>query len=103
KLTEEIAAERGIAIDMEGFEQEMEKQRTRSRGGTHIEKEIFKSGHDPLDELPQIAPPTEFLGYTQTAADARIVALFKDGERVAFARPGDEVLIVLDRTPFYAE
>ncbi len=99
RLTEEIAQEHGFALDMLGFEQAMEEQRTRSRaaGG---EKEVFlTSGGTALTLDAQ----TRFLGYSQTNAEATIVALLSAGEQVAFARAGETVTVILDQTPFYAE
>jgi len=99
KLTEEIAQEHGFALDMAGFEAAMEEQRVRSRaaGG---EKEVFvTSGGTPLT----LDAPTLFLGYSQTGAESRIVALLSGGEQVSFARAGDSVTLALDQTPFYAE
>ncbi len=99
KLTEEIAQEHGFTLDMAGFEQAMEEQRTRSRaaGG---EKEVFvTSGGSPLT----LDAPTLFLGYGQTSAESKIVALLSGGEQVSFARAGETVTIALEQTPFYAE
>ncbi len=100
RLTEELAAERGIAVDMEGFAREMEEQRRRSREAVEG-REVFTalSWEAVLAGLP----PTDFLGYTQTEAEATVLALLHGGESVQFARAGDEITVVLDRTPFYAE
>ena len=99
RLTEEIAQEHGFTLDMAGFEAAMEEQRERSRaaGG---DKEVFvTSGGAPLT----LDEPTQFLGYHQMTAGSQVVALLSGGEQVSFARAGDTVTIVLDRTPFYAE
>jgi alanyl-tRNA synthetase len=99
RLTEEIAQEHGFALDMAGFEAAMEEQRLRSRaaGG---EKEVFvTSGGTPLT----LDAPTLFLGYTQTEAQSKIVALLRGGEQVSFARAGETITIALEQTPFYAE
>ncbi|MFQ5341885.1 MAG: alanine--tRNA ligase [Anaerolineae bacterium] len=98
-LTKNVAEEYGMTIDRAGYEQEMEAHRERSRveGQFQVsdEQEIYRRL-----ELPQ----TEFLGYETTqVSDARVVALVRDGERVERATEGQEVQVVLDRTPFYAE
>jgi alanyl-tRNA synthetase len=103
KLTQEIAAERGIPIDMEGFEAAMERQRKKSREGSGIDTEVFNRGADDLSQLQRTLSATEFLGYRATVAEARILGLLVNGASVETARAGDEVTVVLDRTPFYAE
>ena len=127
KLTDEIAAERGFAIDMVGFEREMEKQRKKSQEGSNIKGNLFAGGDDALSELQRSLPPTEFLAYGSSAAEAEILGLLLHGEfveaaedsdgaagtqtvqkrsvrkAVEIARAGDEVTVVLKGTPFYAE
>ncbi|HZT44001.1 MAG TPA: alanine--tRNA ligase [Chthonomonadaceae bacterium] len=101
-LTRDIAAERGVNVDTAGFEQAMADQRERSRQASGMGKEVFTVG--AVGSALTILPPTEFLGYGQVTAEATILAIY-DRERrsLEFARPGEEVEIVLDRTPFYAE
>jgi alanyl-tRNA synthetase len=103
KLTEEIAAERGFAIDMAGFEQAMERQRGKSKEGSKMETELFSRGESALAEMQRSLPPTEFLAYGSAVAEARILGLLVNGQAVESARAGDEVTVALDRTPFYAE
>ncbi|MCF7875482.1 alanine--tRNA ligase [Candidatus Bipolaricaulota bacterium] len=91
---EELAEEEDLAIDMEGFEQEMEQQRKRSRSEQEDRGEL----HEVVD-----VPETEFLGYEKDRAEARVIALIKDGEKINRLEEGDEGILVLDRTPFYAE
>ncbi len=95
-LTADIARERGLSVDREGFEQAMTGQRTRSRRASRFEA----LAHD----LPSLSEETEFLGYECLEADGEIVALF-DGEANPVERlsAGDTGIVVLDRTPFYAE
>ncbi|HLJ57989.1 MAG TPA: alanine--tRNA ligase, partial [Chthonomonadaceae bacterium] len=102
-LTEEIAAERGFAIDMEGFERAMERQRDKSKEGSKIAADVFAGTDTALADLQRTLPPTQFLAYGHTVAEANILGLIVDGESVETARAGDEVTIVLNRTPFYAE
>ncbi|MDP2744191.1 MAG: alanine--tRNA ligase [Dehalococcoidia bacterium] len=97
ELTEEIAREQGLAVDREGFEVEMARQRERARAAHK-----FKVG-SISDYAGEALPATEFTGYEELSTQARIVSLRTDGNTVEEAREGQEVEIVLDRTPFYAE
>ncbi len=94
-LTADIARERGVVIDHAGFETEMEKQRERARaaGKFRMEAGVEYSGR-----------ATEFLGYDRTALDdARISAIYREGASVPAIAAGDSGIVVLDKTPFYAE
>ena len=98
---EEMARERELSIDLEGFEAEMQQQRERARaswkgGETAKVAAVYQ---ELLDKHP-----TEFLGYETTdAKDVKIVALLVEGESVNQVSAGTACEIVLDRTPFYAE
>ena len=99
-LLKEVAAEKGMTVDMEKYEELLKEQKQRARGARkNAGAEAWLS--DAVD-LGNVAK-TEFVGYTDLTADAKILAVVKDGEKVEFAGAGDEVIIVLDRTPFYAE
>jgi alanyl-tRNA synthetase len=100
ELTEEIAAEQGLTIDLQGFEAEMEKQRIRSRAAHET---IDLTAEKSLDQLADHIQATEFLGYTCSSLEASVQVLMQDGKPVQTATAGDEVQIVLDQTPFYAE
>jgi alanyl-tRNA synthetase len=93
-LTADIARERGITVDFAGFEAAMELQRERARA--HSKFTLGKG-------LEFSGQATEFLGYDTLEMEAQIVALYKEGSQVSEIAAGDEALIVLDRTPFYAE
>ncbi|MFS8523484.1 MAG: alanine--tRNA ligase [Limnochordales bacterium] len=101
ELSQEIAAERGFEVDLDGFEKAMAAQRERARaarvGGTYL-----GAGGAVADVIDGV-PPTEFVGYTRLSDESRVVALFVEGQSVDEARAGQEALIVLERTPFYAE
>ena len=99
-LTEEIAAEHGISIDREAFNQFVEEQRQKARAD-----HMAKVGSSWADNSIKIqAEKTVFTGYTSfTEPQAKIVALFREKEAVERAAEGDQVVVVLDRTPFYAE
>ena len=91
-LTADIARERGLSIDMVGFEREMTAQRNRARAA-----QSFRG-----DEVV-VAGETEFCGYEQVSVPVRIRALAAEGRTVPWLSPGDEGVVFLDRTPFYAE
>lgn len=94
-LTADIARERELTVDEEGFEREMQAQRERARSASSF-------GID-YNALVKIDSDTEFLGYQTQQADAKVLMLLKEGASVESALEGDAVVIVLDRTPFYAE
>ncbi|WP_072620721.1 alanine--tRNA ligase [Spirulina major] len=100
ELTQEIAEEQGITVDVAGFEAAMELQRDRAR---QAHETIDLTVQESLDQLAQNVHPTEFLGYTEVQATAQIVALLIDGKTMEQASAGAAVQIVLNETPFYAE
>ncbi|WP_337052190.1 alanine--tRNA ligase [Pseudoxanthomonas sp. USHLN014] len=98
-LTADIARERGMDVDMAGFEAAMEQQRQTARAAGK-----FSGGTALPAELVAQLTPTEFLGYEQLQADdLKIVALLHDGRPVQRLEAGQSGLVLLDRTPFYAE
>ena len=94
-LTADIARERNLTVDEEGFEREMEAQRVRARSASSF-------GLD-YNTLVKVDVPTEFVGYNATQASAKVVALYKEGQSVSSLNEGDEGVVILDQTPFYAE
>ena len=94
-LTADIARERELTIDEAGFEREMEAQRERARSASAF-------GMD-YNSLVKVDTATDFLGYDATEGQGKIVALYKDGQSVDQLGEGEEGVVVLDRTPFYAE
>ncbi|WP_462402081.1 alanine--tRNA ligase [Pseudomonas sp. Marseille-QA0332] len=94
-LTADIARERSLTIDEAGFEREMEAQRERARSASAF-------GMD-YNSLVKVDVATEFLGYAATEGEARVVGLYKAGQAVERLGEGEEGVVVLDRTPFYAE
>ncbi|MET0654566.1 MAG: alanine--tRNA ligase [Pseudoxanthomonas sp.] len=98
-LTADIARERGLSVDMAGFERAMEQQRETARAAGK-----FSSGSGLPAELVAKLKPTEFLGYDSLDAGGLIVAaLLKEGRPVDSVNVGEEAVVILDRTPFYAE
>eukprot|EP01132_Coremiostelium_polycephalum_P017449 gene17450-20892_t len=94
-LTADIARERELTIDEAGFEREMEAQRVRARSASSF-------GLD-YNTLVKVDVATSFIGYEATVGSAKIVAIYKDGKSVDVLNEGDEGVVVLDQTPFYAE
>ncbi len=100
ELTQEIAEEQGLTVDVAGFESEMEEQRKRSQDA-HETIDLTVQGS--LDQLAEHIHATEFLGYTEPKSIAKIEALLVAGKPVDSASAGAEVQVILDQTPFYAE
>jgi len=105
ELTAEIAREKGLSIDQEGFQTEMEKQRERGRAKGVVMKGKVGDGIT-LGDIPMIEvvhEPTNFVGYCATASHSKLSELKVEGQPASTASQGDEVDIWLDETPFYGE
>ncbi|CAL8465000.1 g4535 [Coccomyxa elongata] len=102
EITQEIAAERGIQVDAVGFEAEMASQKSRSREAA---RSIDMTAGHALGDLAQQLGSTSFIGYDHgpLRAPGSVLAIFRGGSSVDSASEGDEVEVILDRTPFYAE
>ena len=101
-LTLEMANEEGLGIDAEGFTRLMKQQRERAKADAKSKK----SGHTDVTEYRKIAESAgklEFVGYENQESEAKILGFLLDGAGVKSASVGDDVEILLDRTPFYAE
>ncbi|SFW89017.1 alanine--tRNA ligase [Amycolatopsis australiensis] len=101
-LTLEMAAEQGLTVDEAGFRTLMDEQRKRAKADAAARK----TGHGDLSEYRKVLEQhgeTEFLGYTDLQAEAKVVALLEDGQPVRSVSAGKKAELVLDRTPFYAE
>jgi alanyl-tRNA synthetase len=99
ELTEEYAEEENMKVDHEGFQQEMEKQRERARAARQDVDSMQVQG----GILGDIKVESEFVGYDQLSTDSVVRVIVKNGELATSAQTGDEVQIILDKTPFYAE
>ena len=98
-LTADIARERGMSVDMAGFDSAMEHQRETARAAGK-----FGGGVQLPADLVATLSPTVFLGYDQLQAEGlKVVALLKDGRPVDAVQAGDEVIVFTAQTPFYAE
>ncbi|MFC4610925.1 alanine--tRNA ligase [Streptomyces maoxianensis] len=101
-LTLEMAAEQGLSVDEDGFRRLMKQQREQAKADARAKK----TGHADVSAYRLVADQsgtTEFTGYTHTEGESTIVGLLVDGMPSPAASEGDEVEVVLDRTPFYAE
>ena len=94
-LTNDIARERGLAMDMDGYQQCMQQQRDRARAASQF-------GSDDIASI-RVEGRTDFIGYTDLAGDGEVLALHSAGKAIERVAEGREVIVVLDRSPFYAE
>jgi alanyl-tRNA synthetase len=94
-LTADIARERGLEVDLPGYEREMETQRERARAASRFGVDL-RGG-------PQIEERTQFLGYEQLEGASAVAVLLREGTSVNTLREGEAGEVVLERTPFYAE
>lgn len=99
ELTEEYAEEEGMTIDHAGFEASMDAQRDRARKA----RQNVNSMQTQSEVLGNIKVDSEFIGYDRTLSQASVLVIVKDGEITDSAQEGDEVQVILDKTPFYAE
>jgi alanyl-tRNA synthetase len=101
-LTLEMAREEGLSVDEDGFRRLMKEQKDRAKADAKSKK----SGHTDVSVYRSIADKsgkTEFLGYTNISSDSKLTGILVDGVGVSSAAEGDDVEIILNRTPFYAE
>ncbi|SKA04603.1 alanine--tRNA ligase [Selenihalanaerobacter shriftii] len=102
ELTEEIAKERGYKIDEAGFESAMAEQRARARAARedheqdHAETKLFKEIRNEINK-------PEFVGYTMMESKADVLKIVIDNKMVNSLKAGEEGLVILSKTPFYAE
>ena len=98
-LTAELAREEGLSIDDTGFQAAMERQRETSRSLASFQD----AGRDRAELYSAITPRTTFLGYERESAEATVVAILGPDGVLDVAEAGQQVEVVLDRTPFYGE
>ena len=94
-LTADIARERELSVDEDGFEREMQAQRERARSASAFDLDY--------NSLVKVEGETRFTGYQGTSGTGQVLALFKEGMKVDSLSAGEEGVVVLDQTPFYAE
>jgi alanyl-tRNA synthetase len=101
-LTLEMAREEGLSVDEDGFRRLMKEQKDRAKADAKSKK----SGHTDVSVYRSIADKngkTEFLGYSNISSESKLTGILVDGVGVSSAVEGDDVEIILNRTPFYAE
>jgi alanyl-tRNA synthetase len=101
-LTLEMAREEGLSVDEDGFRRLMKEQKDRAKADAKAKK----SGHTDVSVYRSIVDKsgkTEFLGYTNISSESKLTGILLDGVGVSSATEGDDVEIILNRTPFYAE
>jgi len=100
-LTLEMAAEQGLQVDQDGFRRLMNEQRdrakARSKKSAHGDTSVYRFVADSLGQA------VVFTGYDETVSEARVAGMLVDGASVGSAHAGEDIELVLDRTPFYAE
>ena len=100
-LTLEMAAEAGLDVDMDSFDAAMAQQRERAKADNRAKK------HGHADETLYREwvdnQPTIFTGYEELASDAKVIGLVRDGEKVTSAGEGEQIEVILDHSPLYAE
>lgn len=100
-LTVEMAREAGLDVDMDAFNAAMKEQRDRAKADNKAKK--HRNVDESLYREWVDANPTEFVGYDQLTHDAKVIGLVRGGEKVGEVVQGDEVEVILDVTPMYAE
>ncbi|MBT6717368.1 MAG: alanine--tRNA ligase [Nitrospina sp.] len=100
-LVEETAKDAGLIMDMAGYDKAMQEQKTKATASWKGsgEKEVPQF----YKEFSQNSPPTEFDGYSSTEGEAKVLAILKDGQKIDSAKKGENVELLVDRTPFYGE
>lgn len=100
-MTESILNEKGFAVDRDGFEEELKKQRTQARSSSQMTGQVFDTG--PLSKIKDISKGTRFVGYKECSSEGRVIAIIRGDQLVDTAAAGSEVSVVLDQTPCYGE
>jgi alanyl-tRNA synthetase len=100
ELTQEIAEEQGISVDVDGFNAEMQKQVERAK---EAHETIDLTVQGSLDKLAEHIHATEFVGYNQPAAKSEVTVILVEGKPAEEASAGTQVQVILNQTPFYAE
>ena len=99
-LIKEIAEEKGMTVDIAGYDKLLAEQKKRAKEARKkADTEAWLSDAVDFSGIEK----TEFVGYTDMTSDSKILAIVKDGEKVQFGGTGEDVVIVLDKSPFYAE
>lgn len=98
ELTEDLVGDQGKQVDIDGFNHQMQIQRETARAS--LDRDSAWAGD--IESLLHDIPATEFVGYDESTTSTKLLAIAKDGELVETATAGDEVILILEKTPFYA-
>ncbi|GAX60906.1 alanyl-tRNA synthase [Candidatus Scalindua japonica] len=101
EMTKSILEENNLSVDEDGFEKKMQMQRERAKVSSQMTGSIFDEG--PLSTLKETTKESIFLGYEQSEVEGRVIGLIINEQLVDSAKAGQNVHVVLDQTPFYAE
>lgn len=101
EMTKSILEDSGLTVDENGFGEEMRMQRERARSSTQMTGNIFDEG--PISTIKETTKETVFLGYESCETESKIIGLIVNEQLVDSAEAGQDIHIVLDQTPFYAE
>ena len=102
-LTLEMAAEHGVQVDEAGFRRLMKEQRDRAKADAKAKKSAHGETGVYREVADRLGHAVEFTGYDEVVSEARVAGILRGGQAVAVAGAGEEIELVLDRTPFYAE
>ncbi|HEX6150187.1 alanine--tRNA ligase [Nocardioides sp.] len=102
-LTLEMAAEQGLSVDEEGFRRLMSEQRERAKADARAKKGQHKDASAYRAVADSLGRPVEFTGYQEVVSEGSVRGIVTPAGVVESAREGDEIELILDRTPFYAE
>ncbi|HET7304176.1 MAG TPA: alanine--tRNA ligase [Segeticoccus sp.] len=102
-LTLEMAAEQGVEVDEAGFRRLMTEQRERAKADARAKRSAHGDTTAYRSVADELGHDVEFTGYEETSSEGRVSGLLVSGAPVAAAHEGDDIELVLDRTPFYAE
>ncbi|WP_457638209.1 alanine--tRNA ligase [Oceanithermus sp.] len=102
-LTEEIAAERGVRVDREGFERAMREQVERARAASAFSGDVFSAASPALERVFENHGATEFTGYERLEDEGKVLLILQGEAELDRLEAGEGGQVVLDRTPFYAE
>jgi alanyl-tRNA synthetase len=102
-LTLEMAAEQGVQVDEVGFRRLMQEQRDRAKADAKAKKSAHGGTGIYRELADALGHAVEFTGYDEVVSEARVSGILRDGAAVRSAGPGEQIELVLDRTPFYAE
>jgi alanyl-tRNA synthetase len=102
-ITLEMAAEKGLSVDEQGFRRLMNEQRERAKADARSKKGQHAATGSYRDIADDIGEPVEFTGYTDVVSESAVRGIVAGGAKVESAGEGAEIELVLDRTPFYAE